>query len=204
VTDVIPPTGAPPTEGPAIAPAAPRRRWRRPVFIAAFLAFAGIWAWGFWYDANRPKPEPLDAASVQAATAACGSALASLSALPQLPSGSTPTLVERTTLVRREDAIFTDLVTRLDAVRPLNHDGAKALTLFAADWQHLTQARERYVTALLAGQHDPQLILPVDPSAKPITIRMKDYAEIHSLTDCRPDDLQGEIVEGPRTYPRVP
>jgi len=198
VTDVVAPTEA------SAIPAPPRRRWRRPVFIAAFVAFAGVWAWGFWYDANRPRPEPLDTASLHAATAACGSALASLSSLPQLPPASTPTLVERTTLVRREDAIFTDLVTRLDAIRPVDRDGAKALTLFAADWRHLTEARERYVTALLAGEHDPQLILPVDPSAKPITIRMKDYAEIHRLTDCRPDDLQGEVVEGSRTYPRLP
>ena len=111
-------------------------------------------AWGFWYDANRPRPEPIDPASLQAATAACGSALASLSSLPQLPPASTPTLVERTTLVRREDAIFTDLVTRLDAVHPIDHDGAKALADFATDWQHLTQAREHYITALLAGGHD--------------------------------------------------
>jgi hypothetical protein len=32
---------------------------------------------------------------------------------------------------------------------------------------------------------------------------MRLYADIHHLLDCTPDSLQGEVVEGLRTYPRV-
>jgi len=46
-----------------IAEAPPRPRWKRPLIVAAVVVFVGIWAFGFWYDANRGTPEPLDAAS---------------------------------------------------------------------------------------------------------------------------------------------
>ena len=35
-------------------------------------------------------------------------------------------------------------------------------------------------------------------------IRMREYADIHSLFECTPDRLQGEVVEGVRTYPHKP
>ena len=183
--------------------APPRRRWRRPVLAAAFAAFVGVWAWAFWYDATRPNPEPLDAASQHAAAAACGSAIASLSALTPLPPG-VPTLGERTRRVLREDTVLTDLVTRLDRIHPADREGAKALVSFALDWQHLTASREHYVEALSSGEKNPKLVIPVAPNGAPVTIRMREYAEIHRLLGCTPDSLQGEVVEGPRTYQRVP
>jgi hypothetical protein len=180
----------------------PRRPWVRAAWIVGLLAFAGVWAFGFWYDAHRPKPEPLDATSMQAANAACRSAVVSLSAIP--PVGGAPTVADRATRDRNENAVFTTLVKRLGAIRPTSHEGAQALTAFTADWQHLTEAHERYVTALLASPQRPKLYIPVDPTGAPVTIRMGEYARIHKLTDCTPDSLQGEVVEGPRTYPRVP
>jgi hypothetical protein len=33
---------------------------------------------------------------------------------------------------------------------------------------------------------------------------MKEYAQIHRLNVCTPDSLQGEVVEGARTYPSSP
>jgi hypothetical protein len=180
----------------------PRRPWVRAAWIVGLLAFAGVWAFGFWYDTHRPKPEPLDATSMQAANAACQSAVVSLSAIP--PVGGAPTVADRATRDRDENAVLTTLVKRLGAIRPTSREGAKALTAFTADWQHLTEARERYVDALLASPKRPKLFIPVDPTGAPVTIRMGEYARIHKLDDCTPDSLQGEVVEGPRTYPRVP
>jgi hypothetical protein len=182
--------------------ARPRRAWRKPVFVAAFVAFAGVWAFGFWYDANRPAPEPLDTASVRAASTACRSASARLSALPPLPFP--PELTRRIARVRREDAVFTDLVAEFRAIHPTNSEGAKALAGFATDWHDLTAARERYANELGAGKTRPDLVIPVDPTSAPITIRMKEYAQIHRLNVCTPDSLQGEVVEGVRTYPSSP
>jgi hypothetical protein len=181
--------------------APPRRRWKRPVVAVAFAAFVGVWAFAFWYDANRPSPEPLDPASAAAVATACRSAVASLSILPTV--GTTPTVDSRATRVHREDAVFTTLVSELDAVHPTDRDGAKALRSFAADWQHLVAARERYAEELPTSTKRPKLVLPVDPTGAPISIRMGEYARIHKLNDCTPDSLQGEVVEGPRTYPRV-
>ena len=187
-----------------IAEAPPRPRWKRPLIVAGVGVFVGIWGYGFWYDAHRGTPEPLNPASTQAATAACQQAITSLSALTPLPAHASPTVSERTTLVRAEDAVFTDLVARLRTVHPTDHDGARAIADFATDWQHLTEARGRYVAAVLSGAKTPKLYVPVDPAGKPITIRMREYAEIHHLTACTPNALQGEVVEGPRTYLRVP
>jgi hypothetical protein len=183
--------------------APPRRRpgWRKPVFMAAFVAFIGVWAFGFWYDANRPAPEPLDAASQRAAAAACRAAISKLAVLEPLPSP--PVLTKRIARVRSEDAIFTDLVATFRAIHPTDGDGAKAIQSFATDWQHLTAARERYADELSAGKTRPDLVIPVDPTKAPITIRMKEYAQIHRLNVCTPDSLQGEVVEGAREYPRV-
>jgi hypothetical protein len=184
------------------APSRTRRGWRRPVFVAAFVAFAGVWAFGFWYDANRPAPEPLDAVSVRAASAACRSAVARLSDLAPLPSP--PELTKRIARVRSEDAIFTDLVAAFRDIHPTNGDGATALAAFATDWQHLTAARDRYADELSGGKKRPDLVIPVGPTKAPITIRMKEYAQIHRLNVCTPDSLQGEVVEGPRTYTSSP
>jgi hypothetical protein len=190
----------PTTASAAAAPARPR--WRKPVLVAGFVAFVAIWAFGFWYDANRPAPEPLDAASVRAASTACRSAITRVAALEPLPSP--PELTKRIARVRSEDAVFADLVAALRAIHPPDGDGAKALEAFATDWQHLTAARERYADELSAGKTRPDLVIPVDPGKAPITIRMKEYAQIHRLNVCTPDSLQGEVVEGARTYPRLP
>jgi hypothetical protein len=173
----------------------------RAAWIIGLSAFVGVWAFAFWYGAHRPKPEPLDPTALRAANGACRSAVVALAAIP--PVGTAPTVNDRATRDRRENAVLTDLVTRLNTIRPIDHDGAKALAGFAADWQHLTAARERYVTALLSSPRRPQLFIPVDPTGAPVTIRMGEYARIHKLDDCTPDSLQGEVVEGPRVYPRV-
>ncbi len=56
---------------------------------------------------------------------------------------------------------------------------------------------------LLTTGKRPKLVIPIDPTGAPVTIRMREYAEIHKLTDCTPDSLQGEVVEGPRVYPNL-
>jgi hypothetical protein len=179
-----------------------RKRWRKPVFVAAFVAFIGVWTFAFWYDATRSSPEPLDSSSRLAAVRACRFAISKVSALPPLPSP--PVLERRVARIRAEDAVFTDLVAALRTIHPTDGDGAKALAAFATDWQHLTTARERYVDKLASGVVRPDLVIPVDSTKAPITIRMKEYAQIHRLTACTPDSLQGEVVEGPRSYPTVP
>jgi hypothetical protein len=183
--------------------AAPRRRWPRVLFALAAAAFVGIWGYAFWYEANRPNPEPLDATSLRAATEACHSALVSLKALPQLPTKAVPTPAARSALVHSEDVVLNRLVDRLGVIRPTDHSGATALTDFTADWRHLVESRERYTKAIFANPTTPKLYIPVAPTGEPITIRMGEYADIHKLIDCTPDSLQGEIVEGARTYPRV-
>ena len=182
--------------------AATRPRWHKPVFVAAFIAFIGVWAFGFWYDANRSAPEPLNAASHRAAVTACRAAISKVAVLEPLPFP--PVLDKRIARIHAEDAVFTELVAALRTIHPPDGDGAKALAAFATDWQHLTAARETYVGKLSSGVVRPDLVIPVDPSKKPITIRMSDYARIHELSACTPDSLQGEVVEGPRSYPRVP
>jgi hypothetical protein len=186
-------------EEPPEAP--PRKRWGRAAFAAGLAAFVGLWGYAFWYDTHRPKPEPLDQTSERVANAACRSAVASLAVLPTV--GTQPTLSGRITRVHREDTVLTDLTTELDAIHPSDPSGATALHDFVADWQHLITARERYTTVLLTSTKRPQLVIPVDPTGAPITIRMGEYARIHKLNDCTPDSLQGEVVEGPRTYPHV-
>ena len=180
---------------------APKRRWGRAVFGVALVAFVGLWAFAFWYEANRPSPEPLDPTSFSAANAACRSAVGSLAALA--PVGTAPTVIDRTNRVQHENAVLTNLVVDFRAIHPRDHDGAKALAAFATDWQHLTASRERYVQELLATGKRPKLVIAIDPTGAPVTIRMREYAQIHKLTDCTPDSLQGEVVEGPRVYPRV-
>lgn len=170
--------------------------------MSAFVAFVGVWTFAFWYDANRPAPEPLDAASTRAAVTACRSAISSLSGLGAVPE---PTDVDgRIARIRREDTVLRDLVAAFGAIHPTDHSGADALRGFTTDWNDLTAARDRYAGKLSAGTARPDLVIPVGPTKAPITIRMKEYAEIHRLTACTPDSLQGEVVEGPRSYPRVP
>ena len=65
--------------------AKPGRRWVRAAWIVGLAAFAGVWAFGFWYDTHRPKPEPLDATSMRAANADCQAAISSLSAITRGP-----------------------------------------------------------------------------------------------------------------------
>jgi hypothetical protein len=179
-----------------------RSAWKRPLIAVALAAFVGVWGWGFWYDANRPKPEPLDATAQNAALAACKTAVVSMKALPQI--GMTPTVAGRVALVHDEDAILTRLVADLHAVHPTDGSGAKAIAGFTSDWQDLAANRQKYAAELSATGQRPKLRIPVDPTGAPITIRMREYAEIHKLTDCTPDSLQGEVVEGLRVYPRVP
>jgi hypothetical protein len=190
--------------GMEVTTAPPRRRWRGPVFLAAFVAFVGVWTFAFWYDANRPTPEPLDTASRHAATAACRSAITRLSDLGPVPESGVFIPAPLIARIRSEDNVFGNLVAGLTAIHPTDGAGAEALKAFATDWRHLMAARERYADALNSGKTHLVLVIPVDPSKKPITIRMREYADIHGLTACTPDSLQGEVVEGPRTYPRVP
>lgn len=175
--------------------------WGRRAFVVGLAAFIGAWGWAFWYEAHRPKPEPLDATSEQGATTACRAALVELRTLPQV--GGAPTVEDRVHLIGAENAILGRVVTGLDAIHPTDRSGAQALTGFANDWQHLLASRERYVNELARTGRRPKLIIPVDPTGAPVTIRMAEYADIHHLEDCSPDSLQGEVVEGLRTYPRV-
>ncbi len=174
------------------------RRWTFWLVAVVIVGLAGAWAFAFWYDANRPPPEPLDATSVRAAAAVCHDARIRLRALPQVDPKA-PAATERITRIRREDAILTTVVDRLEAIHPSDSEGAAALHGFATDWKNLVTARERYADELEAGGR-PKLVIPVDPSSAPISIRMTDYAQIHRLNDCTTDSLQGEVVEGQRSY----
>jgi hypothetical protein len=178
-----------------------RKRWPRRLFAVGLALFVGAWAWAFWYEAHRPKPEPLDAISLDAAKSACTSALVDLRRLPQV--GGAPTVADRVHLIRAENTILNRVVTQLDAIHPTDPSGAKALTGFTTDWRNLDRARARYVRELEATGKRPKLFIPVDPTGAPATIRMGEYAGIHHLDVCSPDDLQGEVVEGPRVYPHA-
>jgi hypothetical protein len=182
--------------------AAPRKRsWGKRLFIVGFAVFVGAWGWAFWYDAHRPKPEPLDAASQRAAVATCRAAIVDLRTLPQV--GAAPTVDDRVRRISAENTMLSRVARGLDTIHPTDHSGAEALAGFTADWRHLTTSRERYVEQLKATGKRPKLEIPVGPDGAPVTIRMRLYADIHHLLDCTPDSLQGEVVEGLRTYPRV-
>jgi hypothetical protein len=174
--------------------------WGRRAFAVGFVLFVGAWGWAFWYGAHRPKPEPLDPASERSAISVCRSAIVDLRALPQV--GGAPTVAIRAHLITAENMILGRVVSGLDSIKPTDHSGAEALTAFAADWQRLITARIRYVHELAATGKRPKMYIPV-ANGEPVTIRMGDYADIHHLELCSPDSLQGEVVEGLRTYPRV-
>jgi hypothetical protein len=185
-------------------PAAPPRKrwsWGRRAFVVGFALFVGAWAWAFWFEAHRPKPEPLDAVSQQAALTTCRTAVISLTKLPQV--GAAPTVTIRVQRISAENTILSQVVHGFDAIHPTDDSGAEALTGFAKDWKDLVAARRNYVDELQRTGKRPKLFLPVAPTGEPITIRMGQYADIHHLVDCSPDSLQGEVVEGRRTYPRV-
>jgi hypothetical protein len=188
-------------EGERSEPDQKKPSWGKRALVLGFALFAGAWGWAFWYEAHRPKPEPLDAASKHAASTVCKAAIADLRKLPQV--GGAPTVDIRVRRISAEDTILTRLVHDLDAIRPSDHSGAEALTGFAADWRHLVDARQHYVDQLRATGKRPKLYLPVAPSGEPITIRMGQYTNIHFINECSPASLQGEVVEGRRTYPRV-
>lgn len=187
---------------PGVQEAPPKRTWSwgKRLFVVGFVLFLGAWGWAFWYGAHRPKPEPLDPASERAALTVCLSAIVDLRALPQV--GGAPTVAIRVHRVSAENTILERVVRDLGAVHPTDHSGAEALAAFAADWKRLTTSREQYVEKLRATGKRPKFYIPV-ANGEPVTIRMGDYADIHHLVDCSPDSLQGEVVEGRRTYPRV-
>jgi hypothetical protein len=174
--------------------------WGRRAFVVGLAAFIGAWGWAFWYEAHRPKPEPLDARSEQSANAACRTAITELRKLPQV--GGAPTVDDRLRRIRAENAILSRLVTDLTAIHPTDRSGAQALTGFAGDWKHLVEAHDRYAQELAATRKRPKFYIPI-ANGEPVTIRMGEYTDIHHLVDCSPDSLQGEVVEGRRTYPRV-
>jgi hypothetical protein len=180
-----------------------RRRWSwgKRAFVVGFALFVGVWTFAFWYDAHRPKPEPLDARSEHAAAAVCKAAIAELRKLPQV--GGAPTVGIRVQRISAENAALSRVVRGLDAIHPTDRAGAQALTGFAKDWTNLVAARTKYVHELAATGTRPKLFIPVAPDGAPVTIRMGEYTDIHHLGDCSPDSLQGEVVEGRRTYPRV-
>lgn len=178
--------------------ARPRPSWGKRAFVAGFVLFVGAWGWAFWYEAHRPKPEPLDAVAERAVASTCRTAIDALRPLPQV--GATPTVAGRVARITAENTILAELTTGLSAIHPTDPEGAKALTGFTKDWRDLGTARTRYVTELAATGERPELEIPVGPDGAPVTIRMRLYADIHHLDACTPDALQGEVVEGRRTY----
>ena len=178
-----------------------QKKWGKRAFAAGLVLFVGAWAWAFWYEAHRPKPEPLDAASQHAVAAVCRTALGTLRGLPQV--GTVPTVDGRVARITAENTALQKIVAGFAAIHPTDAEGAKALTGFTKDWRDLLSARRRYVKALAATGERPKLVIPVAPDGAPVTIRMGEYARIHHLDDCTPDSLQGEVVEGRRTYPKA-
>jgi hypothetical protein len=172
--------------------------WGKRLFLVGFVLFVGAWAWAFWYGFHRPKPEPLDARSERAATAVCRTAIDDLRRLPQV--GGAPTVAIRVHRISEENAALSRVVDGLRAIHPTDHSGAEALTGFTNDWKALVAARRRYVDELAATGKRPKFYIPIG-NGEPITIRMGEYTDIHHLVDCSSDSLQGEVVEGRRTYP---
>jgi hypothetical protein len=173
------------------------KAWRRRLFVVVLVVMIGVWGFAFWYSVARVKPEPLDEASRAALVGICTDTLHRLGTIPQVPS--LPSVAQRAARVRAEDAVLDRLIARAAQVHPKAAEGRRALTGWLGDWRHVVADRETYAARVLTGGR-PRLVVPIDPTGKPVTIRMADYADGHRMAVCSPVTLHPEVVEGPRTY----
>ena len=88
-------------------------------------------------------------------------------------------------------------------MHPKNPVGAEATSGWLGDWKSLNQSRSQYAIDLRRHVGHPELLLKKDGGA-PITKRMNDFAGTHELIGCESHNLQAEIVDGARNYPRDP
>jgi hypothetical protein len=176
-----------------------RRRLRRQLLLAVLVAVGLAWGYAIWYSVTQTSPESLDHASRTAVSNACTTARNELVALPDLTASSTAG--DNVALVRNENVVLTRMTDRIEAVQPKGGDARAALEGWTKDWRDLITARATFASDLEADGTARLRIPTVSRgSVKPISERMDEYATQRGLDSCRPQNLQAEVVDGPRDY----
>ncbi len=179
-----------------------RRRFLRPFLYGVLVVVIILWGYAIWFSVTRQSPENLDKDAQAAVANACATALQSVKALPDLPKK--PTAEEVVTLVRQENGELTTMVDRIDAVDTDGADANKALHSWVDDWRSVIAARATFADDL-AADGTARLNIPAVKKGglEPVTDRMDTYALGRNLDDCRPEQLQVEVVDQPRNYTKL-
>jgi hypothetical protein len=187
--------------GPATGPTR-KRKLRRRLWLGALVVFLGAWAIALTYSvtAAAKSPERLNTADARVTETACVDAQRELTALPQV--GLHATIDERSTRVSSEDAILTTMINQIRTLHPQSSAPKIALAAWLDDWQRLVTARQNYADDLHRLGSNARFVEPASAGIEPIADKMNDWIlEQGTRTDaCNTGQLQGEVVEGPRTY----
>jgi hypothetical protein len=177
------------------------RAIRRRVILGGAVVFVGLWAFALTYSvtAGGRSPERLDDPTARTVETACRDALHQLVAIPQL--GDRPTFAQRAARLTSEDAIYTQMIDRLERLRPNKKTPAVALTAWLHDWQRMVTAREQYAHDLKANGKAAVFKEPGN-GIEAIPNKMNNWPlEQGTRTDtCNTGVLQIEQVDGPRAY----
>jgi hypothetical protein len=177
------------------------RRIRRRVIVAGAVVFVGLWAFALTYSvtAGGRSPERLDDPAARTVERACRDAQRGLEAIPQL--SDRPTFAQRAARLTTEDAIFTQMINKLERLKPSQRTPATALTLWLHDWQRMVTARQNYANDLRTKGATAVFREPGN-GIEAIPNKMNNWPlEQGTRTDnCNTGVLQLEQVDGPRAY----
>jgi hypothetical protein len=139
--------------------------------VTAGTALACLFGYSLWTFANSDHYGVLDDPKVTSVVeTACTTMATSVEAVPVPPPGATPDEVAAT--LRAQNQALKTLTKTVRAVGKATLDGDHPAQRWLADWDTLTDLRERYATDLLAGKTASFVVPTVD--GVPITRRMSD------------------------------
>jgi hypothetical protein len=187
--------------GPASGPTG-KRKLRRRLWLGALVVFLGLWAIALTYSvtAASKSPERLNNADARVTETACIDAQREMTALPQV--GLHAGIEARSQRTSSEDAILTAMINQIRTLHPQSAAPKIALAAWLDDWQRLVTARQNYANDLLKLGAKARFVEPASAGIEPIADKMNDWIlEQGTRTDaCNTGQLQGEVVDGPRTY----
>ena len=169
-------------------------------FGLALFIVAWIVALTYSVTAGGTSPERLDDATAHVVESNCLTAQRALARVSQLPGHATS--AETATRLDRENAILSRMIHRQRELHPSKKSPAEALRAWLGDWQRLVAARHHYAGDLRTKGRDARFIEPAYKGVDPIADKMNNWIlEQGTRTQtCNTDALQGEVVNGPRTY----
>jgi len=177
------------------------RKLRRRLLLGALVVFVGLWAFALTYSvtAGGRSPERLDNTTASAVENSCRDALQRLEAVPQL--GDRPSFTQRAARLSAEDAIFTQMINKMERLQPSQATPATALKAWLHDWQRMVAARQNYAHDLRTKGRSAVFKEP-GIGIEAIPNKMNNWPlEQGTRTDtCNTGVLQLEQVDGPRAY----